>query len=491
MQLNRLTTFLSIGLLAIGAVSCDKFLDKTDKDLLIPETVEQYRQILRGDAYSSDYQKKFNWVHYMDDDIEIHLTSLTKEPTSNVEAFKAVFQWKKDLEDFPLSSDNSYGTLYKHILACNVIINAKEMSGTQSDRNLLLAQAYTLRAYYYFMLVNLYAKPYNASTASTDPGISLWLDSKPTLERLSRSTIAETYELINEDIDSALALFKTSDKPNNTFEISEEAALLLASRVALYQEDYDKVISRGSQLLQMKNLLYNITASGITFGRDVYSFISQRDNPEILFNFGDVQAAYSYIYSISTNNLGPFFQVSQRSKNNLIDLYSNNDVRLKAFFVSSTNLPYLPVKYSRTPSLGKFEAWRVAEVYLNMAEAYARQSSPDANQALSLINELRRNRLTDNVDWTAADFSNNEELVAAIWEERRRELCFEEIHRWWDLRRQGMPELEHIVYYKGGGSERYLLQKGDPNYTLEIPRAEREYNPGIQLNNRVEKNPEN
>lgn len=491
MQINKLTAFLSIGLLALGTLSCDKFLDKTDKDLLIPETVEQYRQILRGDAYSSDYQKIFNWMHYMDDDIEIHLTSPTKDPTTDVEIHKGVFQWKKDLEEYLMGADPSYPTLYKHILACNVIINAKEMTGTQSDRNLLLAQAYTLRAYYYFMLVNLYAKPYDPATASTAQGVSIWLDSKPTLERLPRSTIAETYELINGDIDKALDLFKTSDKPNNTFEISEQATLLLGSRVALYQEDYDKVISRGNQLLQTNDVLYNITASGITFGRDVYSFISQRDNPEILFNFGDVQAAYSYMYSISTNNLGPFFQVSQRSKNNLIDLYSSNDVRLKAFFISSATLPYLPVKYSRTPSLGKFEAWRVAEVYLNMAEAYARKSNPEPNQALVLINELRRNRLTNNVDWTEADFSSNEKLITAIWEERRRELCFEEIHRWWDLRRQGMPELEHVVYYKGGGTERYLLRKGDPNYTLEIPRAEREYNPGIQLNNRVEKNPEN
>lgn len=491
MKFNPIKTFLSIGLVSASLMSCDKFLDKTDKDILIPESIEQYRQILRGEGYSSDYQKMFNWIHFMDDDIEIHVTNTTRDETSGVTANRPYYQWKKELEDETRTSDPSYGALYEHILACNVIINAESMNGTVADKNLLLAQAYTLRAYYYFMLVNLYAKPYNPSSASTDPGVSIWLDSKPTLERLQRSSVAETYTLIDQDIDKALDLFNNALKPNNTFEVSQEAALLLATRIALYQEKWDQVIARGNKLLSKNSVLHNLNSTDITFTEAGYSFISQRQNPEILFNFGDVQASYNYMYTISTNNLGPFFQVSQRSANSLMDLFTSDDLRKKAFFVSTANLPYKIVKYSRTPSLGKGEAWRTAEAYLNMAEAYVRKDNPNVDEAINLINELRDNRIANNTPWESSDFTSNDDLVASIWEERRRELCFEEIHRWWDLRRQGMPELIHTVHYKGGNIEYYKLDKGDPNYTLEIPRKEREYNPSIQLNNRVEKNPIN
>ncbi|ERJ58838.1 RagB/SusD family nutrient uptake outer membrane protein [Sphingobacterium paucimobilis] len=489
MTRTNIFKYLTIGVIALGLTSCDKFLEKSDKDLLIPETVEQYRQILRGDAYSSDYQKIFNWIHFMDDDIEVYFGDLTKDATSSVNNNKAVFLWDKELENEINLKDGSYGACYKHILACNVILNTVEMTGAESDRNLLMAQAHVLRAYYYFTLVNLYAKPYNQATAATDPGVSIWLESKPSLERLSRATVAETYALINSDMAKALDLFKRADKPNNNFEITEEAALFLAGRIALYMEDFDAVISYGNELMRKNSLLYDITASGITFGKTSFSFIAQRTNPELIFNFGDVQLPYNYIYSLSGKGTGPFFQVSQRSENNLLSLYTPEDQRLKAFFDATTQ--YLPIKFSRTPSFAKGEAWRVAEVYLNMAEAYLRKASPNPTEALQLLNELRRHRITNYVNLTEGDFQSNEALLKMVWEERRRELCFEECHRWWDLRRQGMPELKHVMYYKGGNTETYRLKKGDANYTLEIPRAERDYNPTIQLNNREEKTPEN
>ena len=486
---KNIILFLSLGLLSFSLVSCDKFLEKTDKDLLIPETVDQYRQILRGDAYSSDYQTYFNWIHYMDDDIEMQITSLTGNTSSQVETYRGVFQWKKELETEMGRPDRAFGRAYEYILACNVIINAEDMQGQEADKNLLLAQAYTLRAYYYFTLVNLYAKPYNAGTASTDPGVSIWLDSKPTLERLPRSSVAETYALINQDIETALELFKTANVPNNNFEITEEATLLLASRVALFQEDFDRVIDYGTSLMKKKSQLHDLTSGDITFDEDTYSFISQVSNPEILFNFGNVRSSYDYLLSISSTNSGPFFQVSQTVDGNLLSTYEAEDQRMLAFF--DETVQYFPIKYSRTPSNAKGEAWRTAEVYLNMAEAYARKSSPEPSQALELYNTLRRNRILNYVDASEADFTSNTELIEAIWAERRRELCFEECHRWWDLRRQGMPELIHTAVFAGGTTENYKLEQGDANYTLEIPRAERDYNPGIELNNRVEKNPVN
>ncbi|MFR7876304.1 MAG: RagB/SusD family nutrient uptake outer membrane protein [Butyricimonas paravirosa] len=36
-----------------------------------------------------------------------------------------------------------------------------------------------------------------------------------------------------------------------------------------------------------------------------------------------------------------------------------------------------------------------------------------------------------------SDFASREDLIQFIWEERRRELCFEEAMRFWDMRRQG------------------------------------------------------
>ena len=40
---------------------------------------------------------------------------------------------------------------------------------------------------------------------------------------------------------------------------------------------------------------------------------------------------------------------------------------------------------------------------------------------------------------TFADFATTADLLQFVRDERRRELCFEEIHRWADLRRYGCP----------------------------------------------------
>ena len=50
------------------------------------------------------------------------------------------------------------------------------------------------------------------------------------------------------------------------------------------------------------------------------------------------------------------------------------------------------------------------------------------------------------VDKQMADFKNSDDLLKFIWAQRRRELCFEEAMRFWDLSRQGMPEIEHPWY---------------------------------------------
>ena len=164
----------------------------------------------------------------------------------------------------------------------------------------------------------------------------------------------------------------------------------------------------------------------------------------------------------------------------------DNDLRMKAFF-GEEGYQYEPIKFSRSPSSGTGEAWRVAEVYLNLAEAYVRdENEPDLGRAVELINEIRKNRIVGYQDVRAEDYDVTT-FLPVIYEERRKELCFEETHRWWDLRRQGMPELKHVLISRGGVEETFMLERGDMGYVLEIPRKEREYNTAMELNRRPER----
>ena len=87
--------------------------------------------------------------------------------------------------------------------------------------------------------------------------------------------------------------------------------------------------------------------------------------------------------------------------------------------------------------------------------------------ALTELNAFRKTRV---IGYTDVNLSG-QALLDEIRLERRKELCFEG-HRWFDLRRQGMPEIKHTYKAeKGGAVYEYVLQQGDPMYTLPFPNS--------------------
>ena len=125
------------------------------------------------------------------------------------------------------------------------------------------------------------------------------------------------------------------------------------------------------------------------------------------------------------------------------------------------------------------KARKTAEAYLNRAEARVLSLTPDLAGALADLNELRRHRI---VGYTDVSITDAEELLQAIRDERRKELCFE-AHRWFDLRRYGMPSISHD--FRIGTSHpmlRYTLEEKDPLYTLPIPRSVLDSNVELEQN---------
>ena len=102
---------------------------------------------------------------------------------------------------------------------------------------------------------------------------------------------------------------------------------------------------------------------------------------------------------------------------------------------------------------------------MNRMEAYA--LSGEEGLALSELNDFRKTRI---VGYSDVNLSG-QALLDEIRLERRKELCFEG-HRWFDLRRQGMPEIKHTYKAEKGGSVyEYVLKQGDPMYTIPFPNS--------------------
>jgi hypothetical protein len=207
---------------------------------------------------------------------------------------------------------------------------------------------------------------------------------------------------------------------------------------------------------------------------------------------------YEY-YNLRLNPNGPpLYSLSPdlRSKYefNLANTTNRGDLRMRYFFCwdyldgQQTILDIITGdKYAEGPSGQPTKGMRVAELYLNRAESNIQRYLKNGDDglrkaALEDLNYLRSFRYdTRTVAYVDVDYSGTA-LLNFCRDERRRELNFED-HRWFDLRRYGMPEIRHTLQTSAGQAPvEYVLTKGDRRYVLPIPRSVLAKNPALVPN---------
>ncbi|MEI9944260.1 MAG: RagB/SusD family nutrient uptake outer membrane protein [Chitinophagaceae bacterium] len=375
--------------------SCKKFLQQDSQDLIRPVSIDHYKELLQGEAYFKDLYRYGWFVDVMTDDITaMDLQYPTTVVNTKTEYTKYAYQWAQDLEALTGTfTDKLFQTLYKNILAANTCIEALDkMDGTEAARKVLRGQALFTRAYGYFCLANLYAQAYNVA-GKDDPGVPVTYETSPSLKKYNRGTIKEVWDLISSDIEGAVENLATDNVPRSAYEINYKAALLLASRVFLYKEEYDKAITYGEKFMLIQPTLFDIstfTASPNTAGTIASKvFLLINYNPEIVFTFskfGSASGEGGYLYyTREVVGLAPVtYSVSSNVFSPLINSYGTNDRRKTYWFGQPSGSPgvilsspsYTPMKVNYYEGCRTSEYMRSGEVYLNLAEAYAKKSSP-------------------------------------------------------------------------------------------------------------------
>jgi hypothetical protein len=191
--------------------------------------------------------------------------------------------------------------------------------------------------------------------------------------------------------------------------------------------------------------------------------------------------AWTYHGTNSTNTLNnkkmhAYFQASA----DLINTFDNYDLRLKRYIVRApmNDTELMPMAFGKIyvgtqyylpkHDVGVFgRCLRLSEAYLNYAEALAMLGGDNIAEAARVLTELREKRFDPEDDFEVT-ISDQEEMIAFVKSERRKELCFEG-HRWFDLRRWGMPEITHVWHESEEKSTVYRLKEKDLMYTIPIP----------------------
>lgn len=476
MFMNKIYTFL-LGGCMLALQSCGDFLEEVSQDEFEPKTTEAFRELLNGEGYN--FSSSVNPLTYMmDDDVE----SVSTSSWDDIQRIQQeLYTWQPDFYSFQdeegtytSSNKDVYKNLYELIMACNIVNEYIDGSqGTDADKAIVRAEALSLRAFYYLQLVNLYAYPYNDKDhdPSTALGVPLVLASGVFDEGEPRSTVKKVYDQIAADIEQACDLFGQDKTNRGVFRISYTAAHLLASRIYLYMENWDKVIEHATYALETAPELADLNNYTIDNTYNPTNGVISRNFPETIFLGG--YRAISGSYGL----MGTPFNVSS----DLFNSYADNDLRIGTYLMEAAS--YLPYNYMLLKSSSEQEyAWRTSELYLNRAEAYIelyKDGDQEAGQnAVNDLNTLLSKRYRD---YEPLTLKSADELQELYREERRKELCFEGF-RWFDLRRYGMPQLEHILIDQSGNSTRYILKEKDPSYVLPLPDNALEHNSNLIQN---------
>ena len=491
-------------LVTLAFFGCDDFLEETSQNQIRPSTVSDMEKILEGEAYLTETESEmFNYVTaFLTDEIKCSLYD--ENNVSIAGTFKNLKEtWRRmfcydvtmfDEGDEDEKAHTDYWSLpYERIKGCNIALDyVDDMQGDDDRKAYLKGEALALRGFYYLHLVNLFSLPYTYGDPTKNPGVPLKLRSGVTEEKPSRGTVAGVYEQIEKDLSEGARLMLANPQNLTLYRMNGTAAYGLLSRAYLYMGKWDKCIEYADSVFkENKDLAYFPDYTG--YGK-VWSVRYCPD--EILW------ACYYKVPTGSKQIFGWSYPSPWLPSDELVNLYGQDidpdqeeDIRAtlthqKSYlqkgtaYINGVRQEWINGIFK---AIDAYAGIRTGEVYLNRAEAYIRKyvENGDAvagQKGLDDLNLLRSNRIRNYIEKQLNNFASPQDLFDLCLRERRRELCWEGNFRWFDMRRTGMPRIEHEFFYQESDKSKYVLEENDPRYALPIPRVALEKNSNLRQN---------
>jgi hypothetical protein len=434
----------TIGLLFATALllsSCKKYLDaKPDKQLVIANKINDYQALLDNTNIMTVQYPSAGEVA-SDDLYLLYNTWQTRTVTD-----QNCYTWQADV--FNDDERNDWSNSYLVVYYANLVldgIKSLPQPAAGSDISNVEGQAHFFRAFAFYNVLQLFAKPYDASHAEEDLGIPLRLSSDLNIPT-SRSTVKQSYDQVLADAKQAAMLLPVT--PLVKTRPCRTAAYALLARTYLSMSDYVNAKKFADSALSICNTLidYNCTCINPNAAYPFPLF-----NDEVIF--------HSLLYGV-----GALSASAAKVDSNLYRSYDANDWRKTAFFKKNAD-GTISFKGSYNGSSAKFCGFAVDELFLVRAECNVRLLNVE--DGLNDLNTLLARR------WKQGTFvplatTDPKQALQLILLERRKELLFRGL-RWSDLRRLNKEPEFAVTITRNLNGTTYTLPPNDTHYVFPIP----------------------
>lgn len=413
--------YILIGLLFSTSCSND-FVELTPHDFLNPEgfykTKDDYNAAVLA-AYAKlqgQVGLYFELVEWRSDNLDLPAPTAGTQDRYNINKFQetsanGILQ-------------NSWANFYNGIFRTNVITD--RIGNANFDENLknqFEAEARFIRALSYFNVVRIWG----------DAPIVLNEVSAAESLKIGRSPASEVYEVIESDLEFAIANLPTSYPSTDFGRATSGAAKALLGKVYLTEKKYSQTITILNEVVGQYDLLPNIA--------DVFD-PNNKTNNEIIFSI-------RFNKEVLGEGHGLWFGITDKSTSPLTsklkDSYSSNDDRKALIEYEATGNQLVPGKYFDTSSTATrnygndFILLRQADVVLMLAEALNEQSYEPNGQAFVYLNKVRKRAGLSEL--TQTELSSQMNFRNAVLDERNLEFPLE-AQRWFDLIRTNTAQTE-------------------------------------------------
>ncbi|WP_158085276.1 RagB/SusD family nutrient uptake outer membrane protein [Niastella vici] len=418
--------------------------ERPNSDVFVPTTLEDFQALLDNEialSVTPTLGELSADNYYLTADFWKQ-TIIPKEHNAYIWAEK-VFEGESTVED--------WNAPYKQVLYANVILDGLKKvpvtSGNLQQWNNMKGSALFIRAYAFYNLAQVFALPYNATTAGNDLGIPLKLT--PNVDEVvHRSKLDETYAQILADLLEAKDLLPAEVSYAYRNRPNKPAAFAQLARVYVSMRLYDKAGAYADSCLHLKDTLMDYNNF-----KDLFTLRPfDKYNPETLYQTKFIETGVLKAGSLTR---GCFVDTI------LYRSYSPNDLRRSLFYQG--NSFYANMKGGYTGTLLFFTGLATDEMYLVRAECRARAG--DMEGAQKDLNYLlqRRYQTGTFIPYT----TSTPNLQDTILNERRKEMPFRGV-RWTDIRRLNMED-PNITPMRILDGLPYTLPVNSPKYALPIP----------------------
>ncbi|MBV4357300.1 RagB/SusD family nutrient uptake outer membrane protein [Pinibacter aurantiacus] len=465
---------ISVVIIAIGMMfiaSCSKYTDITPKGKNLLNRIVDLDLLLNYD-YAGN---KFNFMNesILINDMypqAVNVPNIINGTARDLNYLYVTYDTTVDRISLT-TTDPVYQGLYSVIANVSniVIANVDNASGDKIKGKQLKAEAYILRAYMHYLLVNIFAKAYDPASASKDGGIPYVTDFD--LGKVNaKVSVEEVYKNLLADIDAGLTLNSLPDKPQNSMRIGNGFAYAVKARILLSMRNYTDALTAVEKALTYNNVL-----------EDHRPFLSTKSGGQGLPVSRDgLNAPDNLLYAYYGKSFPTTFSPSLEILSNYYEpgniIKDSTPTYNYLYGQILSGIPGVPMFLSVGAYQQNSAGMTVSDLYLMKAECLIRLGN--FSEGMDAVNEVRKRRI---YPFTPKSANNEADAMNYLQKTDRIEFLYT-WRNFVDLKRWNAEGKYKVTVTRTVSGKTYTLSPGSSLWIFPFPKNATDYNPSLKQN---------